>query len=64
MILAYFGLFTGVFITWVWLTAGSPYARNHKDEPGMVNVRCNYCGRMNWMHYSDIRVDTKCVRCR
>ena len=64
MALAYFGLFTGMFIMWIWMTEGSPASRKENKERGAVQVRCAHCGEMSWVSHGDVRVDTKCMRCR
>jgi hypothetical protein len=64
MLLGYFGLFTGMLLTWIWLTEGSPSARKNNKQAGVVQVLCSHCGRMSWVSYGDVRVDTRCMRCR
>jgi len=63
MVGAIFGLVVGVFVTWVWLTEGSPKARKDNHQTGVVQVRCSHCGQMNWVSYNNVRVDTKCPKC-
>jgi len=64
MILGCLGLVTGMTLMWIWLTQGSPYARKENERRGVVQVLCNHCGRMSWVSHSEVRVDTKCMKCR
>jgi len=59
----FLGLIVGMLGGWVWLTAASPYARAHQEEPGTVQVRCIHCGRMYRTGYNQVRVDAKCSVC-
>jgi len=62
------GVLSGMLLAWGWLVFASPYARKtHKEEVeqrGTVEVRCNHCGQMSWVNYGEVRVDTKCMKCR
>jgi len=49
---------------WIWMTQGSPAARKENKERGVVHVRCQHCGEMSWVSHGEVRVDTKCTRCR
>jgi hypothetical protein len=60
------GVLSGMLLSWAWLVFASPHAQKERKEEqktGMVHVRCNHCGRMNWVSHEDVRVDTKCVNC-
>ena len=60
------GVLAGMLLSWGWLVFLSPHAQKEAKnaETGVVNVRCAHCGRMSWVSHGDVRVDTKCVRCR
>lgn len=61
------GVLSGMLLSWGWLVFASPHAQKERKENqqvGVVHVRCAHCGRMSWVSHGDVRVDTKCVRCR
>lgn len=61
------GVLAGMALSWGWLVFLSPHAQEVREEEkktGVVHVRCIHCGSMSWVSHGDIRVDTKCVRCR
>jgi hypothetical protein len=57
------GVLSGIFIAWLWLSRLSPYAKEHTEDPTMVDVQCFYCGRMYSIGYENIRVTNKCMSC-
>ena len=53
----------GSFLTWVWLTEYSPFARKATREYG-VQVLCAHCGRMYWTGYNNVRTANYCNKCK
>jgi len=60
------GVLAGMLLSWGWLVFLSPHAQKERSEEqvGVVHVRCTHCGSMSWVSHGEVRVDTKCARCR
>ena len=57
-------LFIGMFVTWLWLLAGSPAARKANKNKPTVSVLCYHCGRMYEVGYKNVRTSNYCNNCR
>jgi len=64
MLIYYFGFFSGVLLTWIWLTEASPMARKSKERSDAVNVLCSHCGRMYTTSHSEVRTANYCNQCK